>query len=79
MTEVADYSFIRKLIWVYFLLLIFEGGARKWILTGWMSDALLIIRDPFVIWIYYLASIHGVFPLKNKYIQKCEKATFSIC
>ena len=70
MTEVADYSFIRKLIWVYFLLLIFEGGARKWILTGWMSDALLIIRDPFVIWIYYLASIHGIFPLKNKYIQK---------
>ena len=70
MTEVADYGFIRKLIWVYFLLLIFEGGARKWILTGWMSDALLIIRDPFVIWIYYLACIHGIFPLENKYIQR---------
>ena len=67
--DVVDYAFIRKLIWVYFLLLIFEGALRKWILTS-QSDLLLVVRDPFVIWIYYLAYIHGVFPLENKYIQR---------
>ncbi|SVC58063.1 uncharacterized protein METZ01_LOCUS310917, partial [marine metagenome] len=69
LAEVKGYDFMRKLIWVYFILLIFEGVLRKWILTS-QSDLLLIIRDPFVIWIYYLAYIHGVFPLENKYIQR---------
>lgn len=66
----TDYAFIKKLIWAYFLLLLFEGALRKWFLPG-LSQGLLIIRDPIVIWIYYLAYAQGVFPINNKYLQKC--------
>jgi hypothetical protein len=52
------------------LLLLFEGALRKWFLPG-LSQGLLIIRDPIVIWIYYLAYAQGVFPINNKYLQKC--------
>jgi len=66
----TDYAFIKKLIWAYFLLLLFEGALRKWFLPG-LSQGLLIIRDPIVIWIYYLCYAQGVFPLDNKYLQRC--------
>ena len=66
----GEYSFIKKLIWVYFLLLLFEGALRKWFLPG-LSQGLLIIRDPIVIWIYYLCYAQGVFPVNNKYLQRC--------
>ena len=66
----TDYAFIKKLIWVYFLLLLFEGALRKWFLPG-LSQGLLIIRDPLVIWIYYLCFAKGLFPINNKYIIKC--------
>ena len=69
-SAVTDYAFIKKLIWAYFLLLLFEGALRKWFLPG-LSQGLLIIRDPLVIWIYYLAYAQGVFPINNKYLQKC--------
>ena len=65
-----DYSFINKLIWVYFILLLFEGALRKWFLPG-LSQGLLIIRDPIVIGIYYLCYAKGLFPLDNKYLQRC--------
>jgi membrane-associated phospholipid phosphatase len=52
---------IRGLIWIYFVLLIFEGSFRKWILPQY-SDVLLIIRDPVVIAIYLLAAKAKVFP-----------------
>ena len=65
-----NFSFIKKLIWAYFLLLLFEGALRKWFLPG-LSQGLLIIRDPLVIWIYYLCYVKGVFPINNKYLQKC--------
>ena len=64
-----SYDFIRILIWVYFILLIFEGAFRKWILPG-QSDLLLFIRDPLVVLIYYLAYAHDVFPLDNKYLSR---------
>lgn len=57
---------IRGLIWLYFLLLIFEGTFRKWIVPQF-SDVLLIIRDPVVIAIYVLALKARVFP-RNGYI-----------
>ena len=66
----SDHAFIKKLIWVYFILLLSEGALRKWFLPG-LSQGLLIIRDPIVIWIYYLAYTQGSFPTNNKYIQKC--------
>ena len=66
----TDYAFIKKLIWAYFLLLLFEGALRKWFLPG-LSQGLLIVRDPVVIWIYYLCYVQGVFPLNNKYLRRC--------
>jgi len=37
--------FLKKLFWLYFLLLIFEGALRKWVLPGF-SAPLLLVRDP---------------------------------
>jgi len=46
---------LRNLLWIYLVLLIFEGALRKWIVP--MLDApLLIIRDPLVLWIYFEAT-----------------------
>ena len=52
---------IRRLIWVYFFLLILEGALRKWVVPRF-SDPLLIIRDPIVILIYMLAIRARIFP-----------------
>ncbi len=68
--ESVDYTFIKKLIWVYFFFLLFEGALRKWFLPG-LSNGLLIIRDPIVLWIYFLAYSQGLFPIDNKYLQRC--------
>ena len=57
---------LKRLIWLYFWLLIFEGTFRKWVLPQF-SDVLLIIRDPVAIASYYLAFKHRVFP-RNAYI-----------
>ena len=52
---------VRKLIWLYLLLLILEGALRKWVMPEY-SNPLLIIRDPVVILIYMFAIAGGVFP-----------------
>ena len=36
---------IRHLLWIYFLLLIFEGALRKWVVPG-LSSPLLLVREP---------------------------------
>ncbi len=36
---------LKKLFWLYFVLLIFEGALRKWVLPGF-SAPLLLVRDP---------------------------------
>ena len=52
---------IRRLIWLYFWLLIFEGALRKWVAPA-LSNPLLIVRDPVVLLIYFLAIRMRVFP-----------------
>src|ERR671937_564700 len=47
-------TYLKRAIWVYFFLLIFEGVFRKWLLPQY-SDVLLVIRDPVVLVIYILA------------------------
>ncbi len=59
-----DLKAIRVLIWIYFFLLIFEGALRKWILPG-LSDPLLLVRDPFVLAIYFLALGQRAFPFNG--------------
>jgi hypothetical protein len=63
----GEYSSIKKLIWVYFILLLFEGALRKWFLPG-LSQGLLIVRDPIALLIYYIAYSKEIFPSQNKYI-----------
>ena len=52
---------IRRLIWLYFWLLLFEGALRKWVVPQ-LANPLLIIRDPVVLAIYVLAFKAKVFP-----------------
>ncbi len=57
-------GFIKKLIWLYIILLLFEGALRKWVFPGF-SDWLLLIRDPVVIVIYLFALTKGIFPFNG--------------
>lgn len=65
-TNQKSISHTKRLIWLYFFLLIFEGTFRKWILPQF-SDVLLVVRDPVVLAIYFFALKARVFP-RNKYI-----------
>ena len=56
---------IRKLVWIYFILLMVEGALRKWLLKG-LSEPLLIIRDPIVLLIYFQAYNSGLFPINSR-------------
>jgi hypothetical protein len=54
-------------IWLYFLLLIFEGGLRKWAFPS-LAGPLLVIRDPLVLWILFVAWRNGLIRV-NYYIM----------
>ena len=47
---IPSYSSIKIAIWLYFLLWIFEGALRKWILPS-LATPLLVVRDPIAIYI----------------------------
>ncbi len=57
---------IRRLIWIYFWLLLIEGALRKWIFPQ-LANPLLVVRDPVVVLIYMLALGRGIFP-RNAFI-----------
>jgi hypothetical protein len=63
---------LKKGIWLYFILLIFEGALRKWVLPG-LSNPLLIIRDPVAIWLLLTASSAGI-----KYVNGYSNAVILI-
>ncbi len=52
--SVSDLQRIRKLIWLYFWLLLFEGALRKWVAPS-LANPLLLVRDPVAVAIYYYA------------------------
>ncbi|MFD1258266.1 hypothetical protein ACFQ3S_15790 [Mucilaginibacter terrae] len=57
---------MKQVIWAYFLLLIFEGALRKWILP-FASGPILIIRDPVAIYLIVLANQRGL--IKDMYAK----------
>jgi hypothetical protein len=59
-------SWIKRLLWVYIVLLIVEGAFRKWWLPS-MADLFLVIRDPVMLAIYALALVTGHFP-RNTFV-----------
>jgi hypothetical protein len=52
---------MKRLVYAYFFLLIFEGALRKWILPSY-SGPLLLVRDPVILAIYVLALYRGEWP-----------------
>jgi hypothetical protein len=65
--QIIDFKQMKQAIWLYFILLIFEGALRKWVLPG-LSDALLIIRDPVAAFILFKAIKQNLFR-QNVYIM----------
>src|SRR5262245_44489524 len=59
--EADAVAWLKRLVWIYFWLLLFEGALRKWALPG-LANPLLIVRDPVVILIYLVALGCGRFP-----------------
>lgn len=57
---------VKKGVWLYFWLIIFEGALRKWFLPG-LSEPLLVIRDPLAIWLIYKCFKEGFWE-PNKYV-----------
>jgi hypothetical protein len=55
---------LKRLIWLYVILLIVEGALRKWIVPS-LSDPLLVVRDPVAIAIYAFAFMSGRFPING--------------
>ena len=60
------YKRIKQIIWIYFLLLIFEGALRKWIVPE-LSTPLLVVRDPIALWLIIICFKNHVFKM-NFYI-----------
>jgi hypothetical protein len=54
-----DRHILKKIIWLYFGLLILEGALRKWILPG-LATPLLVVRDPVAILIIFYAIRKGL-------------------
>ncbi len=57
-------KYIKTGVWIYFLLLLFEGALRKWVFPS-LSSVILIIRDPLVLYLFYIAQRAGL--LKNNF------------
>ena len=53
--------YVRRLIWLYFWLLLLEGVLRKWAFPQF-SNPLLIVRDPVVLLIYFFSLRARLFP-----------------
>jgi hypothetical protein len=60
------YNSIKIAIWLYFLLWVFEGALRKWILPS-LATPLLVVRDPIAIYIIVRAVYLNV-KFMNPYI-----------
>jgi hypothetical protein len=58
---------LKKLFWLYFLLLIFEGSLRKWVLPQF-SAPLLIVRDPVAVMIIWEAYRTNKWPMRWSFL-----------
>ncbi len=70
------HALLKKGIWLYFFLVIFEGALRKWVLPG-LATPLLIVRDPVAIWMLYIAWRYNEMPSNNYILAMCGIAIFS--
>ena len=63
----ANLNILKKGIWIYFFLLIIEGGLRRWFLPS-LATPLLLIREPVAIYLLFFAKKEGIFP-DNKWVS----------
>jgi hypothetical protein len=63
----SDVIQLKKGIWIYFFLIIFEGALRKWVLPG-LATPLLLIRDPVALWLLVKSMRGGLLPA-NIYLK----------
>jgi hypothetical protein len=61
------HQLLKRGIWAYFILLIFEGALRKWFLPG-LSSPLLVVRDPIALFLLLKAAKDGILPV-NIYMR----------
>ena len=54
-------TLLKRGIWLYFILLIFEGAIRRWVLPGF-SNPLLVVRDILAIYLLFKAFQANNFP-----------------
>jgi hypothetical protein len=64
--EARTLRLLKRGVWAYFLLLVFEGALRKWFLPS-LATPLLIIRDPLAVWLLVLTWKRGWLPA-NAYL-----------
>lgn len=55
---------LKNWVWAYFLLLIFEGALRKWVLPG-LSQPLLLVRDPIALLLIFQTIKLGIWKPNN--------------
>jgi len=55
------FTLLKRGIWLYFILLIFEGALRRWVLPGF-SNPLLVVRDLLGIYLLFKAYQANIFP-----------------
>src|SRR3954465_6259580 len=65
-SDIGQISLIKKGIWIYFLLWIFEGALRRWVLPS-LATPLLIVRDPVAFWLLWKCWERRLLPV-NIYI-----------
>lgn len=65
-SAVDQLRWIKRAIWLYFFLLVFEGALRKWIFPG-LASPLLIVRDPVALLVLVMSFSRGLFKI-NSYI-----------
>ena len=73
----SDNLILKKGIWLYFFLLLFEGALRKWVLPS-LSAPLLIVRDPIAIWLIYTAWKRDLIPYSSFLISMVFTAMLSL-
>jgi hypothetical protein len=59
---------IVALVLLLFLLVMVEGILRKWVAPEY-SRVLFFVRDPFLVWAYWLATRHGLWPLRSAWFR----------
>ncbi|AKD03983.1 membrane protein [Pontibacter korlensis] len=52
---------LKRGVWLYFFLLIFEGALRKWFFPG-LATPLLVVRDPLALWLIVATWQKGLLP-----------------